>query len=199
MSHLPAFTRRVVDWTPWVETVDDAGATPEQLAIVDRIVGSRKTGRTYWATLAHDADVLAHRHDLFPETLRDKTDEGGSPRADLELSAVATSRETGCVYCASVHARAYQGLTRDTTLVDAVLADGTAADIPARERALVAFSAKLAADPAGLVADDITALRDAGLSDLEVYDVAHASAMFAWANRLLLTLGGQSVDESRAD
>ena len=195
MSHLPAFTRRIVDWTPWIETVDETGATPDQLAIVDEIVGSRQTGRTYWATLAHDADVLRHRHDLFPETLRDKSDEGGSPRSDLELSAVAASRATGCVYCASVHARAYQQLTRNTGLIDAVLADGAAAAIPEREHALVVFSAKLAEAPEDVSTTDLRPLRDAGYSDLEIADIAYASAMFAWANRLLLTLGGQTVSE----
>lgn len=193
MSHLPEFTRKVVDWTPWIETIDDIVATPDQLAIVDEISGSRKTGRTYWAVLAHDADVLRHRHDLFPETLRDKSDEGGSPRTDLELSAVAGSKETGCVYCASVHARAYVQLGGDAALVDAVLAGGTAADVPERERALVAFSAKLAGAPRDIDARDLQPLRDSGFTDLEIYDIAHASAMFAWANRLLLTLGGQTV------
>lgn len=196
MSHLPAFTRRVVDWTPWVETIDEIDATDAQRAIVDEIVGGRKTGRTYWATLAHDADVLRHRHDLFPETLRDKSEEGGSPRADLELSAVAASKATGCVYCASVHARAYQQLTGGTAVIDAVLEDGAAATLPRREAALVAFSAKLAEAPGEIAAADLAPLRDAGFSDLEIYDIAHASAMFAWANRLLLTLGGQTVDAS---
>jgi uncharacterized peroxidase-related enzyme len=198
MSHLPEFTRRVVDWTPWIETIDDIDAAPDQLAIVDEIVGGRKTGRTYWAALAHDADVLRHRHDLFPETLRDKADEGGSPRADLELSAVAGSRVTGCVYCASVHARAYVQLAQNAELIDAVLADGGAAAIPDREHALVAFSAKLSEAPHDITASDLTPMRDAGFSDLEIYDIAHASAMFAWANRLLLTLGGQTVDREAA-
>ena len=193
MSHLPQFTRQVVDWTPWIETIDDGDATPDQLAIVQDIVGSRKTGRTYWATLAHDADVLRHRHDLFPETLRDKQEEGGSPRSDLELSAVAASKATGCVYCASVHARAYQQLTGNTELIDGVLHDGVVARLPMREAALVAFSAKLADAPSEITGQDLQPLRDAGYSDLEIFDIAHSSAMFAWANRLLLTLGGQTV------
>ena len=110
MSQPPEFTRQVVAWTPWIETVDETDATPEQLAIVAEITGSRKTGRTYWAALARDADVLRHRHDLFPETLRDKAGEGGSPASDLELAAVAASRATGCVYCASKHA--IEGMTK---------------------------------------------------------------------------------------
>lgn len=195
MSHLPQFTRRVVNWTPWIETIDETDATDEQRAIVNEIVGSRMTGRTYWATLAHDADVLLHRHDLFLETLRDKQEEGGSPRSDLELSAVAASKLTGCVYCASVHARAYHQLTGNTQLIDAVLRDGADVDLPAREAALVAFSVKLADAPCRITGRDLEPLRDAGYSDLEIFDIAHASAMFAWANRLLLTLGSQSVTD----
>ena len=32
-------------------------------------------------------------------------------------------------------------------------------------------------------------LRELGLHDLEILDVAQAGAFFAWANRLMLTLG----------
>ncbi|HEV2529958.1 MAG TPA: peroxidase-related enzyme [Thermomicrobiales bacterium] len=190
---LPAFTRRVVDWVPRIETVDDGDATPEQLEIVAEIAGARKTGRTYWATLAHDPAVLRSRHQLFPETLRDKTTEGGAPAADLELAAVVTSRVTGCVYCASVHARAFVRSGGDADQVDTVLA-GDPTGLPARQAAIVALSARLARDPDGFSVTDLTLARSAGLSDLELLDVGHAAAMFAWANRLMLSLGDQSVD-----
>ena len=36
---------------------------------------------------------------------------------------------------------------------------------------------------------DILALRRVGLSNAEILDLANAVAMFAWANRLMLTLG----------
>ena len=38
-------------------------------------------------------------------------------------------------------------------------------------------------------AAEIRALRSAGLSDSDIADLADAVAMFAWANRLMLTLG----------
>jgi alkylhydroperoxidase family enzyme len=40
-----------------------------------------------------------------------------------------------------------------------------------------------------LTSDDIKPLRVAGLTDLEIYDIAQSAAMFAWANRLMQTLG----------
>ena len=49
-------------------------------------------------------------------------------------------------------------------------------------------SGKLTRDPAGMTAEDLAPLRQAGFSDLEILDVTYA-AMFAWANRLMQTLG----------
>ena len=43
--------------------------------------------------------------------------------------------------------------------------------------------------PGSFGAHHLAALRDAGLSDLEILDTVHAVALFAWANRLMLTLG----------
>ncbi len=192
MATLPRFTTRYVDWTPWVETVDEVGPTEEQRAIVDEIATSPR-GRPYWATLAHDAPALRARHKLFRQSLAGTED--GSPKADLELAAVATSRVNGCVYCASVHARAYEGLTRNRALMRRLLDEGVDTELPGRERALVDFAAKLTRDPAALTGADLAPLRDAGFSDLEILDVAHAAAMFAWANRLLQTLGGQHIEE----
>jgi uncharacterized peroxidase-related enzyme len=38
-------------------------------------------------------------------------------------------------------------------------------------------------------AADLEPLREIGLSDLEILDLTNAVAMFAWANRLMQTLG----------
>lgn len=197
MTPRPGFTLRPVTWTPWVETIDDVDATAEQRNVLDAVSKSRAS-RPYWATLAHDAPVLRARQHLFEETLRgkDADDEPGAPKADLELAAVATSKATGCVYCASVHARAYERLTGDAAVVRAVLEHGAGANLPDRERALVTFAFRLARRPADLTPSDLRAMRAGGFRDREIYDIAHAVAMFAWANRLMLTLGGQTLDEN---
>ena len=53
--------------------------------------------------LARDPDILQFRtktdKDIFYNT------KSGLPRAERELSAAATSRYNGCIFCASVHAR----------------------------------------------------------------------------------------------
>jgi uncharacterized peroxidase-related enzyme len=179
------WTMEQVGWLPWLETVDEVGPTPEQAALVDKIA-TNPSGRAYWALLAHDAPVLAERHGLFQAIMYGH---GGSRRSDRELSAVATSRVNGCPYCASVHARLYAQLTKDTPTIQRLLDEGVETELGERERAIVDFAVKLTRDPNGMTADDLKPLRQVGMSDLEILDVAHASAMFAWANRLLQTLG----------
>lgn len=185
------FTMAFLDWQPWIPTVDEADATPEQLAVVDEILKG-KQGRAYWATLAHDVAALQARMPLYTAVLQG---EGGGPRADRELAATAGSRVTGCVYCASVHARAYSHQMRDRTLIQRLLDEGVETDLPPRERAIVDFAAKLHRAPDAVGPDDLAPMIEAGMSDVEILDVAQAAAIFANANRLMLTLGQGSVPE----
>ncbi len=185
------FTLAFLDWQPWIETVDEIDATPEQLAVVDDILKGKK-GRAYWATLAHDVAALKGRMPLYTAILQG---EGGSPRSDRELAAAAGSRVTGCVYCASVHARAYAQQVRGKEMIQRLLDEGVGTDLEPRERAIVDFAAKLSATPASITSDDLGPLTEAGLSDVEILDVAQATAIFANANRLMLTLGQGNLPE----
>jgi uncharacterized peroxidase-related enzyme len=194
MAEKLAFTRDFVTWRPWVETVDEVGPTEEQAALVQRVAPNPKN-RLYYATLAHDVPALRERTKLFNEIMAGR---GGSPRADRELAAVATSRINGCVFCASVHARAHANFTKDATLVDRLLNEGIDAEQPARERAVIDYSAKLTRDPAGVTAADLQPLRDAGYTDAEILDINNAAAVFAWANRLMQTIGETAPPEEVA-
>ncbi|MGH2557481.1 MAG: peroxidase-related enzyme [Thermomicrobiales bacterium] len=188
------FTLELVEWRPRLPTVDDVEASPDQVAVVDEVAPNPRGGRAYYALLAHDPPVLRERTALFNAVMYGSS---GVRRSDRELAAVATSRVNGCIYCASVHARLFAQLTKDAETIQRLLNDGVDAPLDERERAVVDFAVKVARDPAGLGAADLAPLRQAGLSDLEILDVTHAAAMFAWANRLMQTLG-QSVPPAPA-
>ena len=192
MAEKLAFTRDFVTWRPWVETVDEVGPTEEQAALVQKVAPNPKN-RLYYATLAHDVPALRERTRLFNEIMAGR---GGAERAHRELAAVATSRINGCVFCASVHARAHANFTKDAGVVDRLLEEGVEADQPALERAIIDYSAKLTRDPAGLTAADLQPLRDAGLTDAQILDINNAAAVFAWANRLMQTIGETAPPET---
>jgi len=187
MSELEAisWTTDFLDWVPWIETVDEVGVSADQRARIDATLGSR-AGSTYYETLASDLESVRTRTLLFSDIFES---EGGVPRADRELAATATSRINGCVYCASVHARLYGNLSKERTLVRGLLDEGVTTSLPPHQRAIVDLSSKLTTDPESLTDADLDRVRAIGISDLGILDLIQSAAIFANANRLMLTLG----------
>ena len=179
------FTLDLVLWNPWLPTVDEIEATPEQRALVEE-VSPRPTGRPYYALLAHEPQALRERTALMKTAMYSQE---GATRADRELAAVATSRANGCVHCASVHARLHTQLTKDEVTIRRLLDEGINTPLGAQDRAIVDYAVKLSLDPASVTAQDLIPLRAVGLSDLAILDLTHVIGMFNWANQLFLTLG----------
>lgn len=179
------WTQEFLDWSPWIETVDDAGIPDEQRVRVDAVLGKRK-GSTYYEVLANDLESVRTRTLLFGDIFESKT---GTPRADRELAATAASRVNGCVYCASVHSRLFSNLSKKRDLMQRLLDDGVDTGLPGRERAIVDLSVKLTRDPESVTSEDFAALRTDGFDDLSILDVIQSAAIFGNANRLMLSLG----------
>ena len=181
-----AFTVDQLEWSPWLQPLDLADANPKQAAALE---GSRGNS-PYFRLLALDVDVLTER------TATDRGifyTPGGAPRADRELSAAATSRLNGCIYCASVHARLAAQLAKRPDDIDRLLlkgvTPGTELGLDNRWQGVVDLAVALAPTPPVATTQHIAQLREIGLSNLEILDIAQAAAFFAWANRLMLTLG----------
>ena len=179
------FTHGELGWKPWLTPLDITTATPEQLAAL-KITPSNRAVGAYSLVLAHDAEALEQRSPLYNGIMFGQR---GLPRAERELGAVTASRINGCAYCASVHAKRFTELTKQPDVMERIQADGVEAVLEPRLKAIVDYAAKLTRDPAAITAADATPLRAQGLNDLEILDLTHAVAMFAWANRLMQTLG----------
>ncbi|MGP4021282.1 peroxidase-related enzyme [Saccharopolyspora sp. 5N708] len=168
----PAEAFPVLRWVPWVEPDESAGADSSPLH----------------QTLSHDPLVLAQR-----SALHDAIMAGSLDRADRELAALAASLITGCEYCASVHGRRQVELSRDQVTSVALAKAGPAAVADPRQRAIVDAVGALSPTPAALDAADIRRLHAAGLSADDARDLIAVAAMFAWTNRLLMTLGNAAA------
>jgi uncharacterized peroxidase-related enzyme len=179
------FTLAPVEWAAWLPTVDPAHATPEQLTALDKSPPQARTS-PYFLTLAHDVAALDQRSPLFNAVMYAPR---GLKRAERELATVVTSIINGCVYCASVHARRFAELTKHPEIIQHLYDEGLDTKLDPRLRAIVDFAAKLTRTPAEMVPADLKPLREAGLTDLDIHDLIHAVAMFANANRLMLSLG----------
>ena len=193
MSAVPAstpirshgFTNEVLGWKAWLETVDLATASPEQIAALEEMSPQAKQS-AYFLLLAHQPEMLLQRSIAFNAIMFAP---GGMPRAERELGATVESRVNGCVYCASVHAQRFEQLAKRSDVISQVFEEPASAGTTAREKAIVEFSIRLGAEPGKVSADDVRMLKEVGLTELEILDLIHSVALFAWANRLMLNLG----------
>lgn len=179
------YTSETLEWKSWLPVVDLEQATPEQIAVLEASHPKAKTS-DYYRVLVHQPRILEERAIVFNAIMYAP---GGLSRAERELASAVVSRVNGCVYCASVHAQRFEQLTKRNDTIVQVFTEPQGAGTNARERAIVQLSIDLTLRPAAFGAAQLQAVRAAGLSNLEVLDVIHAVAIFAWANRLMLNLG----------
>jgi uncharacterized peroxidase-related enzyme len=179
------FTMDALEWEPWIEPVDFSAATQEQRDSL-KVTPSNMSESAYSLVLAHDPEALAQRTPLYNAIMYAPR---GLPRPDRELGALAASYVNGCVYCASVHSRRFVELTKRPEIVDHIYEKGVEAELDERRQAVFDFAVKLTRSPPSAGAADLDALRRVGLTELDILDLTNAVAMFAWANRLMQTLG----------
>jgi uncharacterized peroxidase-related enzyme len=179
------WTLDVLGWSPWIERAIDTDIDDSLKAEIVEFVGKGAIS-DYGLVLSNDFPAYRARAKVHRHVYTSNEPDDGARR---ELGATTTSRINGCVFCASVHARAYANFSKNRELAQKFLDDGIDAELPAVERAVVDLSAKLTKAPESLTAEDLQPMRDLGFDDLAILDVINYAAFFANANRLMLTLG----------
>jgi alkylhydroperoxidase domain protein len=179
-----AFTQDEIGWTPWLEPLGADQLTDRHWA---GLVDASRAKSPYFMLLARDPEILEARTKTDKDIFYNPA--AGLPRAERELSAAATSRDNGCIFCASVHARFATTHSKRRDDVQRLLDEGVAVDIDARWNAIIAASVALTATPSEFGKAEIESLRKVGLDDLAISDAIHGAAFFNWANRLMLSLG----------
>ncbi|MBN9250255.1 MAG: alkylhydroperoxidase [Mesorhizobium sp. 61-13] len=105
-------------------------------------------------------------------------------KLEREMIAVAVSSINHCFYCLTAHGAAVRQLSGDPVLGEMMVMNFRAADLSVRQRAMLEFAVKLTEEPAKVVEEDRQALRDAGFSDRDIWDIASTAAFFNMSNRL---------------
>jgi alkylhydroperoxidase domain protein len=179
-----AFTQDEIGWAPWLTPLPQDELTERHWT---GLVEASRAKSPYFMLLARDPEILEARTKADKDIFYNPA--GGLPRAERELSAAAASRENGCIFCASVHARFASTYSRRREDVQRLLDEGVSVDIDERWNAVIAASVALAGTPAAFDASDVERLRVSGLDDLGMVDLIYSAAFFNWANRLVLSLG----------
>ncbi len=108
----------------------------------------------------------------------------GLSKLEREMIAVAVSSHNKCYYCLVAHGAAVRQISGDPALGELMAMNYRAARLSKRERAMLDFAVKLTAEPWRVEEEDREALRHAGFSDRDIWDIAAVAGFFNMTNRV---------------
>jgi uncharacterized peroxidase-related enzyme len=159
----------------------DAKLTPEMAAYFDKC--SEKLGfipnvlKAYAFDMPKLSAFVAMYNDLMLAP-------SGLSKLEREMIAVAVSSVNRCYYCLVAHGAAVRQLSGDPVLGELMVMNYRAARLSRRQRAMLDFAVKLTAEPWAVEEADRTALREAGFSDRDIWDIAAVAGFFNMSNRV---------------
>ena len=110
--------------------------------------------------------------------------DSGLTKLEREMIAVVVSSINKCFYCLAAHGAAVRELSGDPILGEMMVMNYRAADLDLRQRAMLDFTAKLTRSSDEIEENDRQALRDAGFSDRDIWDIGAVAAFFNMTNRV---------------
>ncbi|MBO6507520.1 MAG: peroxidase-related enzyme [Roseibium sp.] len=121
--------------------------------------------------------------------------DSGLTKLEREMIAVAVSSVNHCFYCLTAHGAAVRELSGDPVLGELMVMNYRVAELSERQRAMLEFAVKLTEKPAEIVESDRQALREAGFSDRDIWDISSVAAFFNMTNRVAAATDMRPNDE----
>lgn len=170
----------------WITAPSYEIAKGKTKKVYDRILKERGPIANIFLAQGLDPDALEQHLDLY-ETLM--LSQGPLSREEREMIAVIVSAANRSAYGAIHHSEALETVEKDPAALYKILKEFTAKRESPREKALLAYAAKLTLSPKDITKDDIKDMRDAGLTDEEILRANLIAGYFNFSNRIALGLG----------
>jgi uncharacterized peroxidase-related enzyme len=110
--------------------------------------------------------------------------DSGLSKLEREMIAVAVSAVNHCHYCLTAHGAAVRQRAGDPLMGEFIAQNYRAANLPSRQKAMLGFAVKLTEAPDKIEEADRAALRKAGFSDRDIWDIAAIAGFFNMSNRI---------------
>ncbi|QBC32769.1 peroxidase-related enzyme [Pandoraea sp. XY-2] len=121
--------------------------------------------------------------------------EGNLSKGEREMIVVATSAVNQCLYCVVAHGALVRIYEKHPLLADQVAVNYLKADLSARQRAILDYAMKVCERSHEVGDDDYAALRQHGLDDEDIWDIAAITAFFGMSNRIANAISMRPNDE----
>jgi uncharacterized peroxidase-related enzyme len=169
-----------------------AELTPAMAAYFDKCVEKLGFVPNVLTAYAHDMAKLETFASFYNDLMLGHS---GLSKLEREMIAVVVSAENRCFYCLVAHGAAVRQLSGDPVLGELMVMNWRAASLSPRHAAMLAFAAKVARSSAEIAETDRQALRDAGFSERDIWDIAAVASFFSMSNRMASAVGMRPNDE----
>ena len=108
----------------------------------------------------------------------------GLSKLEREMIAVVVSSQNRCYYCLTAHGAAVRVYSGDPALGEMMAMNYRAAKLTKKQRAMLDFAVKITNESWAIEEEDREALRRAGFSDRDIWDIAAVAGFFSMSNRV---------------
>ena len=130
---------------------------------------------------AFDEKKLRAFSDMYNELM---LGDSGLSKLEREMIAVAVSSVNKCYYCLTAHGAAVRQLSGNPALGEQMVMNYRAAALSHRQKVMLDFAVKLTERPDTIEEKDREALREAGFSDRDIWDISAAASFYNMSNRM---------------
>ena len=110
--------------------------------------------------------------------------ESALSKLEREMIAVAVSSANHCFYCLTAHGAAVRELSGNPILGEQMVMNYRTADLTPKQRAMLDFAWELTKHPEEVDEAHREALRHAGWTDRDIWDIAAVTGFFNMTNRI---------------
>lgn len=133
------------------------------------------------AAYAFSAEKLRGFSTMYNELM---LGDSGLSKLEREMIAVAVSSVNKCFYCLVAHGAAMRQLSGDPALGEAIAMNYRVAPLTPKQKAMLDFSILMTESSAKIEEPDREALREAGWTDRDIWDIAATASFFNMSNRM---------------
>ena len=132
----------------------------------------------FFTSQSERPDILAATLTLTDTILN----QGMLPPTLKQMIAMTISMQNDCEYCSRLHTRTLESMGIPQEVIQSCASDPGLAELPPPQRAILKFALKIARDPQSVTDDDFDTIREYGLSDGELMEVAMMAATETFLN-----------------
>jgi len=166
----------------FIETIPLHEAEGEVREMYERQQGAWGYVPNYAKSFSHRPEVMARWGKLLAELRRPLDDR------TFELVTFAAAHELKHTPCSLAHGNALRPFFSNEE-IRGIADQGSVESVTAAEEEMMRFSRKIARDASTVSAEDVQRLKDHGLSDADVFDVAATAAGRAFFTKVLDAVG----------